>query len=39
MQGARMMPEASIIHDGYGFRCAKRDLALPLALGETAARY
>ncbi len=28
-----MMPEAHIVHDGYGFRCATLNLALPLALG------
>ncbi len=28
-----MMPEASIVHDGYGFRCAQLERALPLALG------
>ncbi|EGT5738456.1 acetyltransferase, partial [Cronobacter dublinensis subsp. dublinensis] len=27
------MPEASIVHDGYGFRCARLERALPLALG------
>ncbi|WP_407712534.1 hypothetical protein [Cronobacter sakazakii] len=28
-----MMPEAHIVHDGYGFRCATLNLALPLTLG------
>ncbi|CCJ78092.1 N6-hydroxylysine O-acetyltransferase, aerobactin biosynthesis protein IucB @ Siderophore synthetase small component, acetyltransferase [Cronobacter muytjensii 530] len=27
------MPEASIVHDGYGFRCTRLEMALPLALG------
>ncbi|EPY3689245.1 acetyltransferase, partial [Cronobacter sakazakii] len=27
------MPEAHIVHDGYGFRCATLNLALPLTLG------
>ncbi|ELY4665137.1 acetyltransferase, partial [Cronobacter muytjensii] len=27
------MPEASIVHDGYGFRCSRLEMALPLALG------
>ncbi len=27
------MPHASIVHDGYGFRCTKIDSALPLTLG------
>ncbi len=33
------MPEAHIVHDGYGFRCATLNLALPLASGLTAAPY
>ncbi len=28
-----MIPEAHIVHDGYGFRCATLNLALPLTLG------
>ncbi|MDR3104961.1 MAG: acetyltransferase [Yokenella regensburgei] len=27
------MPHAKIVHDGFGFRCALRDVALPLSLG------
>jgi acetyl CoA:N6-hydroxylysine acetyl transferase len=27
------MPHAKIVHDGYGFRCTERDVALPLTLG------
>ncbi|UAW64557.1 acetyltransferase [Mycoavidus sp. HKI] len=27
------MPHASIVHDGYGFRCTQIDTALPLTLG------